>query len=236
VNSSSNLTLPSSFQNITKLSSNHLAIKYLQKRKISYQNYTKYLYYHPSFIDYVKNRNLTNKDKRLVIFAYDENDNLTYMNARALTITKYPRYLTHKLKNSIKLWGLDKLNKNQTIYILEGTFDAMFLPNSLAMFGGFITIQQLNLYLPLNEIKNNIVFVLDNEPYNKNTIEYMNKALKHDFKVFLWPKYLKGIKDINELILKYNLQQTDLTKLINDNIIQGVKGSLMLKQWCLKGG
>ena len=224
--------IPTSFQNVSKLSANHIAIQYLKQRKIPYKTFQKYLYFHPSFIDFTKNQNLVSNDKRLVIFAYNENNQLIFMNGRCLNkCSKYPRYLSYKLKNDAKLWGLDRLDKTKTIYILEGAFDAMFLPNSVAMFGGFITFNQLNDHIPLNKYKNNIVFILDNEPYNPNTVKYMKKVLNNGFKLFLWPEYLKGIKDINELVLKYNLSITDLTNLIESNIISGMKGELYLKTW-----
>src|ERR1044072_2028573 len=88
------------------------------------------------------------------------------------------RYVTIVTDESVpKLWGLDRYDRGNKAYILEGPIDAMFLPNAVATAGGveIATLRYLNL--------DNSVMVFDNEPRSKETVAKIRKCIKHGLKV-----------------------------------------------------
>ena len=75
---------------------------------------------------------------RIIIPFYDKDKNLTHLQGRAIDdSSSNQRYITLKIKEDVpKIFGLHKINWKKTIYIVEGPFDSLFIPNSIAMGGG----------------------------------------------------------------------------------------------------
>ena len=78
-----------------------------------------------------------------------------------------------------KVYGLDKINRDQTVYVTEGPFDSMFLPNSVAMCGADVDLSVFNL---------DLVYVYDNEPRNRQIVDRIDKTIEEGHKVVIWPK------------------------------------------------
>ena len=54
------------------------------------------------------------------------------------------RYITIMLdEDSPKVFGLDRVNETEPIYIVEGPFDSLFLDNSIAMAGVTLILGRL---------------------------------------------------------------------------------------------
>ena len=78
-----------------------------------------------------------------------------------------PRYITIKLdENKRRIYGLDRLDVNKKVYVVEGPIDSLFLPNSIAAAGS-----DLNINLP------NAVYILDNEPRNKQIVDKIQQLI-----------------------------------------------------------
>jgi hypothetical protein len=86
---------------------------------------------------------------------------------------------------------MDKIDNSQTIYVFEGAYDAMFIPNSVAICGSSLW----KFEAP------NAILVFDNEPRNPEILKQMEKAINKGQRVCLWPNYLSGFKDVNSMVL-----------------------------------
>ena len=157
---------------------------------------------------------------RLIIPFYDVEDTVFALQGRAFG-KEQPKYITLKLyENKQKIFGLERLNLNQTVYIVEGPLDSLFLDNCIAAAGADI---QLPTHLK------DVVFVFDNEPRNKQIIDRMYKVIDDDYKMVIWPDNIKE-KDINEMIMNGHTQ-ADIQKIISDNTYSGLSALTKLNSY-----
>jgi hypothetical protein len=120
-------------------------------------------------------------------------------------------------KDHDKIFGLDKIDQTDTIIIVEGPIDSLFVKNSLAMAG---SDANLNKYLTKS------VIALDNEPRNREIVNKMAKYLDNGFKVVIWPETIRE-KDINDMVLS----GIDPNAVIQNNIYSGLTGKIKLNTW-----
>ncbi len=98
---------------------------------------------------------IKNDHPRVVIPFYDVKGNVFAFQGRAFGIEE-PKYITIKLEeNKRRIYGLDRLNMNEQVKIVEGPIDSMFLKNAIAVAGSDLEMKQL---------KNKAVYIFDNEP------------------------------------------------------------------------
>jgi len=183
---------------IESLPDAHFAKTYVLSRKIPSATYEQ-LFYAEDFKDFVNSlgvqkEGLLANDKRLVIPFYDADKNLIAFQGRALGEYKI-RYITVKMtEDSPKVFGLNRINQDKTIYVTEGPIDSLFLDNAVAT-------ADANLTSIVNVLdKNKVVLVYDNEPRNKDIVKQIEKAIDEHFKVVIWPEMIDA-KDINDMIL-----------------------------------
>jgi hypothetical protein len=122
------------------------------------------------------------------------------------------------------IFGLNNVDKNQTIYVTEGPIDSLFLPNSVAV--GNANLKSVGDYLP----KDKSVLVYDNEPRNKEVVREIKTAIEAGFHVVIWPKDISE-KDINDMVLKANMSAEEILNTINKNTFQGPKALLTFNIW-----
>ena len=80
------------------------------------------------------------------------------------------RYITVMLdEDAPKLYGLDHINKNETIYIVEGTLDSFFLENAVAMCGSDVDIRSFGW--------SDYIWVYDNEPRSRQITDKISKSI-----------------------------------------------------------
>ena len=210
--------------NITSLSEDHWVVEYVKGRCIP-EKYFSDLYYAPDFKGFVNevypeydNEKLYDNDPRLVIPFYDEKKNLIGFQGRTLKNNKV-RYITIKMHyDALKLFGLDRLNKNETIYIFEGPIDSMFVENSVATCDS--TLYKVAKYLP----KEKLVLVFDAEYHNKDLQQIILKSIEQDFNVCLFPKTVQG-KDINDFV-KNGMKLNEVKELIDSRTFSGLRAQL----------
>ena len=217
------ISLPS----IESLPDAHFAKSYVQARQIP-EAFHSDLYYAEDFKKFVESLNiekdgLKEDDPRLVIPFYDEDKNLVAFQGRALGESKL-RYITVKTdKDNTKVFGLDRINKEETIYVVEGPIDSMFLENAVAT-------ADSNL-MAASKIfdKSKIVLVYDNEPRNKQIVSNMRKTIDMGYKVCIWPDNVKE-KDINEMVLA-GTSPAAIQHIIDNNTHEGLMATMKLNQW-----
>ena len=210
-------------ESIYSLPNGHFAKSYIESRKIPKEHWNK-LFFTNDFKKYVetinleKSINLKSKDPRIVIPFFDETGSLIAVQGRSLE-DPIARYITIKTNESNKkIYGLERLNKNNKIWVFEGPIDSLFIPNSLATAGSELTSL-------LKEFPN-ATFVFDNEPSNKEIVENMSRVIDSGSKIVIWNKENKN-KDVNDMVLA----GLDIYKELEESIYSGLEAKFRLNTW-----
>jgi len=182
---------------IQSLPEAHFAKVYVQSRRIPETFYSQ-LYYAEDFAAFIQGlgieKELHKEDKRLVIPFYDKEKNLIAIQGRALGESKL-RYITIKLhEDNHKFFGLDRIDEEKMIYVVEGPIDSMFLENAVAT-----ADSNLESITSIYD-KSKVTLVFDNEPRNKEIIKKIDEAIEKHYNVVIWPEMIES-KDINDMIL-----------------------------------
>jgi hypothetical protein len=181
---------------IAELPTGHPARKYVVKRKIP-EKFFDILHLSMEFMSLVNKikpntfNNFKGEHPRLIIPFYDTTGNLFAFQGRAFG-NEQPKYLTIKLdETKQKIYGLERVNFEKHIYITEGPIDSLFIDNCLAAAGADLT---------LKTNPDNVTYIFDNEPRNKEIVKRMYKVIDNNYNLFIWPDDTK-CKDINDLII-----------------------------------
>ena len=210
---------------ISELDDSNVAKKYLLDRKIP-EKALKSLYFSEDFkqfVESVSDVKLEQTGPRIIIPFFSRSGELIAFQGRALD--KYSmRYITVKINpDSDKIFGLDTVDPMKPIYVVEGPFDSLFLPNCLAT-------ADSNLSVVGNVFdKSKLILVPDNEPRNKNIVRNIGKFIKNGFSVCLLPETFKE-KDINDAIIN-GLTETELLSIINEHTYTGLQAELEFMTW-----
>lgn len=214
---------------IDTLPDDHSAKLYLKKRKIPVDRW-KQLYYADCFRTFIMDllpdhdfSHLYKEEPRLVIPFYDEDGNLLGVQGRALSNSKV-KYITIKTHEDVrKVYGLDTVDLDKTIYVVEGPIDSMFLPNSLAT-------MDASLYSIINIVgSHDYVFVCDNEPRNNAIVKVVEKLIDLKQNVVIWPNGMEH-KDINDMILA-GMNQDEILRLIETHTYSDLRAKLEFERW-----
>ena len=208
---------------ISELNTSHRAKKYLINRGINEDTLSKF-YYCPDFKRWTnKHKKIydttDNDDDRIIIPLRNSKGELFGYQGRSLDPTSKMRYITVMLdENAPKIYGLEKINTQKPIYILEGPFDSLFMENSVAMCGSDVDIRTFGW--------SNYIWVYDNEPRNREIVNRLERSINRGDQVVIWPSNIKE-KDLNEMILaKHNI-----CDIIKTNTFSELKAKLKLNLW-----
>ena len=208
---------------ISELNTSHRAKKYLINRGINEDTLSKF-YYCPDFKRWTnKHKKIydttDNDDDRIIIPLRNSKGELFGYQGRSLDPTSKMRYITVMLdENAPKIYGLEKINTQKPIYILEGPFDSLFMENSIAMCGSDVDIRTFGW--------SNYIWVYDNEPRNREIVNRLERSINRGDQVVIWPSNIKE-KDVNEMILaKHNI-----CDIIKTNTFSELKAKLKLNLW-----
>jgi hypothetical protein len=217
-----------SLSTIEELDDKHYAKAYCIARKLPKESFTQ-LYYSEDFKIFVDGllpdhgKDLKDDDPRLVIPFFDEDGTLLAIQGRALKDSKI-RYITIKIaEESIKLFGLNTVDKEEKVYVTEGPLDSLFLPNAVATADS--NLSNAVKYIP----REKLVLVFDNEPRNKDIIKLMDKAIENHFAICIWPEMIQE-KDINEMFLT-GFSTEELVDIINKNTFVNLRAKMEFIQW-----
>ena len=201
----------------------HVAKKYILDRGIP-ENKLDRLYYCPNFKEWTNTQkhtfsDTTNDEERIIIPLNDTDGNLIGFQGRSLSPNAKMRYITVMLnEDAPKLYGLDHINKNETIYIVEGPLDSFFLENSVAMCGSDVDIRSFGW--------SDYIWVYDNEPRSRQITDKISKSIDAGDSVVIWPKTIKE-KDLNDMVTS----GINVKNVIQSNVYQGLKAKLQLSSW-----
>jgi transcription elongation factor Elf1 len=203
---------------LPKASENPDAKLYLENRKLNPDKF----YYTDKFKEWTNSLQLifdsTEHDEPRIIIPLLYQNTLVGFQGRALGSSKI-KYITIMLDDDApKIYGLDEVKKDQTVYITEGPFDSTFISNAIALCGADGNVAKWSIRNP--------VWIYDNEPRNAEIHRRIEHCISNGEKVVIWPSSIKD-KDINEMILSgLNVQSV-----IESNTYSGLEAKLKFTTW-----
>ena len=204
---------------LPKASEVKIAKQYLDNRKL---DSTKF-YYTDKFKEWSNTQKQTfdyiGKDEpRIIIPMYDTEKKLIGFQGRSL-IPNSVKYITIMIdEDAPKIYGLDQVNQEKPIYIIEGPFDASLVENSIAMCGADVDIGSLGW--------SDYIYVYDNEPRSKEITARIAKTIDRGDKVVIWPSSLQE-KDVNDMILGGH----QVMNMLKSNTYSGLEAKIKFNIW-----
>lgn len=207
----------SDLKKVSILNTTHTAKLYLSQRQIP-EKFFSIFYYAEDFNAWAKLSNNV-KESRIIIPLISDDGKVFGYQGRSLEKNSKLRYITTILnKNYPKIFGLDRVQKSKTVYVTEGPFDSLFLSNSIAMCGSDVTMDSTDY--------SDLVYVLDNEPRNKEIVSKYENLIDKGNKIVIWPSSVRE-KDLNDMALSGH----DVQSVVESNIYQGLEANLKLNAW-----
>ena len=203
---------------LPKASENPDANEYLVKRKLNSHNY----YYAEKFKSWTNSLkevfdDISKDEPRIIIPLFYQNT-LVGFQGRSLGTNKI-KYITVMINDDApKIYGLDEIQKSETVYITEGPFDSTFIRNSIALCGADGDIGKWGI--------SDCVWIYDNEPRNAEIHRRIENCITRGDKVVIWPSSIKE-KDINDMILS----GLDVQSVIELNTYSGLEAKLKFTTW-----
>lgn len=132
---------------------------------------------------------------RIVIPSFDSEGNLTYFTARSYETKPKLKYKNPEAQKEIIIYNEHLIDWDQPIYIVEGPFDSIFLPNAIPMLGKKMSDLLFNT---LYDKAKKIIIVLDGDAWG-NSQKLYDKL--NGGKLFgkIWVTKLPIDKDIADL-------------------------------------
>ena len=223
-------TFLKNLKKVSQLSPTDSIKKFVVSRKIPTQYHSK-LFECPNFMEFV-NTIIPNKfdkkallfdEKRLLIPFVSASGDVHAFQGRAINKKSTVRYITIVLDDTVpKVYGLDTVNFNIPVPVLEGPIDSMFIYNSIATAGGdYAIVSKFD--------KTNLIMCFDNEPRAEYTIKKINKTIDNGYAVCIWPSEIQE-KDVNDMVLA-GRTPASIESIIRENTFSGLKAKLALSNW-----
>ena len=209
-------------KSISQLQLDHPARQIVEQRRLPRSSYED-LFLCPEFYKFTNNLipnkfpSLDGDHPRLLIPFRDEKGEIFAYQGRSFG-KEQPKYLTIKLEERDKIFGLDRVDKKEHIYVVEGPLDSLFIDNCIAIAGAEVP-----------SLDCNFTIVYDNEPRNKELLKQIQRAIHKRYQICLWPESMKW-KDINDMIMN-GYTKNDIQKIIIDNTFSGAEAQLRLATW-----
>ena len=204
---------------LPKASEVKIAREYLEKRKL---DATKF-YFAAKFKEWTNTQKQTfdtigRDESRIIIPLYDTENSLIGFQGRSLGPNSV-KYITVMLKDDApKIYGLDQVNSQKPIYVIEGPFDATLVKNSVAMCGSDIDLRTFGW--------SDCIYVYDNEPRNREIVNRISKTINRGEKVIIWPTSIEH-KDINDMVLGGQ----NIMNVLESNTYSGLKAKIKFNNW-----
>jgi transcription elongation factor Elf1 len=204
--------------NLPKATENQKAREYLESRKLNPNKF----YYTDQFKSWTNSLKKvfddTTKDEPRIIIPLFYQNTLIGFQGRALGLSKI-KYITVMLNDDApKIYGLDEVQKDKTVYVTEGPFDSTFICNSIALCGADGDVSKWGISNP--------VWIYDNEPRNSEILSRISRVIESGQKVVIWPSSINE-KDINDMVLS----GLDVQNVIELNTYCGLEAKLKFTTW-----
>ena len=117
-----------------------------------------------------------------------------------------------------KIYGLDEIQTDKTVYVTEGPFDSTFVCNSVAMCGADANVSNWGISNP--------VWIYDNEPRNREILSRIERTISDGERIVIWPDNIED-KDINDMVMS----GLDVQSVIESNTYSGLQAKLKFTTW-----
>lgn len=160
--------------------------------------------------NYIRSRNITDMmlqmynigfcysgeyENRIIIPSYNEYHDVNYFVARSYLQKSKLKYKNPEAQKEIIIFNEYLINWDEPVYIVEGAFDSIFLPNAIPMLGKFMSD---HLFNKLYDNAKKITIVLDPDAWNDAERLY-HKLNCGKLMGKVWIVKLEGNKDIADL-------------------------------------
>ena len=195
------------------------AKEYLEKRKIDPTQF----YFTNKFKVWVNTQKQTfdtigRDESRIIIPMYDTERNLIGFQGRSL-VPNSVKYITVMLKEEApKVYGMDRIDTEKSVYVVEGPFDSTFIDNSIALCGSDGDLEYLKAY--------DLIYAYDNEPRNKEIVSRIERCIGDNKRVVIWPRGIDQ-KDINDMVLAGH----NVMDILNSNVYSGLEAKVQFNNW-----
>ena len=195
------------------------AKEYLEKRKIDPTQF----YFTNKFKVWVNTQKQTfdtigRDESRIIIPMYDTERNLIGFQGRSL-VPNSVKYITVMLKEEApKVYGMDRIDTEKSVYVVEGPFDSTFIDNSIALCGSDGDLEYLKAY--------DLIYAYDNEPRNKEIVSRIERCIGDNKRVVIWPRGIEQ-KDINDMVLDGH----NVMDILNSNVYSGLEAKVQFNNW-----
>lgn len=218
-----NLLRPEEFQDFKN---KPFKVVKLPKEFIPFKNASaglKLTHHYKKAFNYIRSRNITDEmiekynigfcyqgtyENRIIIPSYDENGYVNYFIARSFLTKTKVKYKNPDVQKELIVWNEHLINWDEPVYIVEGVFDSIFLPNSIPMLGKFMSDRLFNL---LYKNAKKIIIVLDPDAADdQERLYHKLNCGKLMGKVYVIK--LTGDKDLADLkgdISEFKIEQLD---------------------------
>ena len=204
---------------LPKASEIPVAKEYLEKRMIDPAKF----YFAKKFREWVNTQKQTfdtigRDESRIIIPMYDTERNLIGFQGRSLGPNSV-KYITVMLQEEApKVYGMDQIDKGKSVYVVEGPFDSTFVQNSIALCCSDGDLEYLKTC--------DLVYVYDNEPRNKEIVSRIERCIRDNRRVVIWPNSI-GEKDINDMVLAGN----NIMPVLESNTYSGLEAQVQFNIW-----
>ena len=204
---------------LPKASEIPVAKEYLEKRMIDPAKF----YFAKKFREWVNTKKQTfdtigRDESRIIIPMYDTERNLIGFQGRSLGPNSV-KYITVMLQEEApKVYGMDQIDKGKSVYVVEGPFDSTFVQNSIALCGSDGDLEYLKTC--------DLVYVYDNEPRNKEIVSRIERCIRDNRRVVIWPNSIEE-KDINDMVLAGN----NIMPVLESNTYSGLEAQVQFNIW-----
>tara|TARA_R100001163_G_C5064268_1_gene201792 strand:- start:653 stop:1639 length:987 start_codon:yes stop_codon:yes gene_type:complete len=163
----------------------------------------------------------TKYDEPRIIIPLIYNNTLVGVQGRSFVMNSSNsiKYITVMFdENAPKIYGLDEIDRDDTVYITEGPFDSTFIQNAIAMCGADAQVSNWGISDP--------VWIYDNEPRNREIVTRIQRAIENGSRVVIWPESIDE-KDINDMVMC----GLDPQSVIKSNTYSGLEAKLKFTNW-----
>ena len=205
------LSIPKAFEN--PRSDGYLTARKLDSSKFYYaKKFKKFVNtIKPTFDD-------TRYDEERIIIPIYYEKNLIGLQGRSIDPNPV-KYITVMFDdNAPKIYGLDDVEKSETVYVTEGPFDSTFIRNAIAMCGADADVSRWGI--------NNPVWIYDNEPRNREIVSRIERTINNGGRVVIFPSSIDE-KDINDMVITGH----DVQKIVECNTYSGLEAKLKFNTW-----
>lgn len=214
-------------ENVRNLPDDHKAVQLLNARCIPKARWND-LYYlgdmrkiaqlKPKYKD-----KLTRAEDRLVIPYRDRHGHVVGVTCRSFEKNAGLRYIAIPInEDAPQIYGYDRVDLTKKVYVAEGAFDSMFIPNCVAVSGSNLKMVERIL------TKDQAILIFDNQPRNREISAQIKDAIDRNYSVVLLPE--TGYKDINAMV-QGGMDAEKILSMIEENTVRGLSAKLKFNNW-----